>query len=161
MIVVEEKEEKQIALELMGTSKAAYLTTVDAEGFPQTRAMFNTRNREQFPKLVHLFKSHGADFMVYFTTNTSSSKVADIKVHPGVSVYYCKPEESRGLMLSGLMEIVDDSRVKKSLWLEGMERYYPTGCDDPDYTVLRLFPGLGRGWNQDHTYKFVIGDRSE
>lgn len=156
-----EKEEKRMALELMGTSRAAYLTTVDAEGFPQTRAMFNTRNNEQFPEIAHLFRNHSKDFMVLFTTNTSSSKVADIRVHPGVSVYYCKPEESRGLMLGGSIEIVDEMKFKKSMWIEGMERYYPKGCNDPDYTVLRLFPRVGRGWNQSHTYRFVIGDRSE
>jgi general stress protein 26 len=161
MVVVKVKEERQMALELMGTSKAAYLTTVDAEGFPQTRAMFNLRNREQFPGLAKIFKSHRADFMVCFSTNASSSKIADIRIHPGVSVYYCKPEESRGLMLSGLMEIVDDPRVKRSLWQEGWERYYPTGFNDPDHAVLRLFPRMARGWNQDHTYEFVIGGRSE
>jgi len=35
------------------------------------------------------------------------------------------------------------------------------GCDDPDYTVLRLFPRLGAAGTRNHTYRFVIGDRSE
>jgi len=158
---VKAKEDKQMALELVDTSKVAYLATVDAEGFPQIRAIFNARSKEHYPKLAPLFKSHSADFMLYFTTNTSSSKVADLRVHPDVAIYFCKPEESRGLMLSGRMELIDDPRIKKSLWLEGMERYYPAGCTDPDYTVLRLFPRMGRGWNQDHTYEFVIGGRRE
>jgi len=48
---LEEVEEvKKSALTLISESKAAYLTTIDSDGFPITRAMFNLRNKEQFPE---------------------------------------------------------------------------------------------------------------
>ncbi len=151
-------DDEVIALNLMERAKAAILTTIDEEGIPQTRGMFNLRNREKYPKYIPMFEEHRNDFMVLFTTNTSSTKVADIRQNHNVSVYYTIPEESLGLMLGGKIEIVDDDELKKFLWHDGWERYYPSGYNDPDHTVLRLYPKIGRGWNQNHTYRFDIGE---
>ncbi len=146
-----------MALYLVENTKAAFLTTIDEKGYPQTRGMFNLRNKETWPKLISIFDVHKEDFMTLFTTNTSSTKISDIKRNPKVSVYYSIPEESRGLMLGGSIEIVEDVKIKKILWHDGWERYYPGGYDDPDHTVLRLYPTIGRGWNQSHTYSFDFG----
>jgi len=43
---MELEETKNLCLELVETSKAAYLTIIDPEGYPITRAMFNLRNKE-------------------------------------------------------------------------------------------------------------------
>src|SRR3990172_5902384 len=96
-------EAQRLILDLLKTAEAAYVTTIDPDGFPQTRAMFNLRENEQFPGLAALFKDHQKDFLVYFTTNTSSPKIDHIKKNPKVAVYYCKAGEFRGLMLSGEM----------------------------------------------------------
>jgi general stress protein 26 len=151
-------EDKEMTHYLMEKAKAAFLTTIDADGFPQTRGMFNLRNKESWPRLVPFFSDHKENFMVLFTTNTSSTKIDDIRINQKVSVYYTIPDEWRGLMLGGTIEIVDDDDLKKFLWHEGWERYYPKGYDDPNHTVLRLYPTVARGWNQNHTYRFEIGD---
>ena len=44
---MEEKEAKRVSLELMKVVQDAYLSTVDSDGFPQTRVMGNLRNKEQ------------------------------------------------------------------------------------------------------------------
>ena len=145
-----------MGLRLMEGAQAAYLTNVDEAGFPQTRAMFNLRNKEKWPMLLPLFVDHDDDFMVLFSTNTTSTKTVQMKENPKVSVYYCKPEEWKGMMLSGVIEIVTDLSLKKSLWHDGWEKYYPKGYDDPDHTVLRLFPTAAKGWNQTRTFQFKI-----
>ena len=151
-----EDELKKMAIQLIETSKAVFVTTIDITGYPQTRAMFNLRNKELWPKLIPLFRDHKEDFMALFTTNTSSTKITDIRNNSAVSIYYCNPDEWRGMMLSGNIEIVDDPDLKKSVWHDGWEKYYPTGHDDPDHTVLRIFPTAGRGWNQSTTYQFDL-----
>lgn len=151
-----ENEFRQMCLKLMETCRAAYLTVIDREGFPQTRAMFNLRNKEMWPKLVPIFSKHQGDFMILFTTNTSSEKVPQIQANPKVSVYYCNPDIWQGFTVNGEIEIVNDSELKRSLWHEGWERYYPKGYDDPDHTVLRLFPKLAKGWTGSRTFKFTI-----
>jgi general stress protein 26 len=153
---MEKKDAKRLSLELLETSEAAILTTIDPDGFPQSRAMFNLRSAAQFPGFVELFKRHKDDFLVYFTTNTSSPKTAQIKVNPRASVYYHKPAEFRGLMLSGEMEIVTDSKVKESIWQPGWEMYYPGGVHDPEHTVLRLVPLVAKYYHQLRFFHFDL-----
>jgi general stress protein 26 len=135
-------------LELVNSLKIAYLSTVDSEGCPQTRAVFNLRCREAFPGTDACFEGHDRDFLLYFTTNTASTKMAEIRRHPAVSIYYCRPDEFFGLMLTGRIELVEDRALKSALWQEGWERFYPLGRDDPDYAVLRLYPSRMKGWHR-------------
>ncbi len=150
------KEALRLCLDLLDTAEAAIVTTVDPDGFPQTRAMFNLRRSEQFPGLAGLFREHKVDFLVYFTTNTSSPKIAQIRTNPKVSVYYHKPREFRGLMLSGDMEIVVDKEEKERIWQKGWEMYYPGGVHDPDHTVLRLLPAAVKYYHQLQFFHFDL-----
>ena len=115
------KEARRLSLELMEVAEAAFFTTIDSDGFPHTRAVFNLRRKTQFPKLHKLYDDHVDDSMVYFSTNTSSSKISHIKENPKVGVYYCKPNEFRGLMLGGIIEVVTDSDQKEAIWQDGWE----------------------------------------
>jgi len=153
---MESSEAKRFGLDLMETAEAAYVTTIDADGYPQTRAMFNLRRKVQFPGLAVLFQPHQDDFLVYLTTNTSSPKIDHIKKDPKVSIYYCKPGEFRGLMLSGEMEIVTDRAEKEKVWQKGWEMYYPGGVHDPDHTVLRLRPMAAKYYHQLKSFRFDL-----
>jgi len=73
---------KKSALKLISESKAAYLTTIDSDGFPITRAMFNLRNIEQFPEFSEFFQKQEDIFTIYISTNTSSTKVEHLKNNP-------------------------------------------------------------------------------
>lgn len=146
-------EAQRLSLDLLETAEAAFVTTIGPDGFPQTRAMFNLRRKEQFPGLAALFKM---DFIVYFTTNTSSPKIEHIKKNPKVSVYYCNPGEFRGLMLSGEMAVVTDRSEKEQVWQKGWEMYYPGGVHDPDHTVLRLRPMAAKYYHQLDSFHFDL-----
>ncbi|MGD9395341.1 MAG: pyridoxamine 5'-phosphate oxidase family protein [Candidatus Thorarchaeota archaeon] len=155
---MDEKEIREMCLDLVETGWPAYLTTVDEKGFPQTRAMFNLQNKERFPKLIPLFEKHRENYTIIFSTNTSSTKIEDIKSRPAASVYFCKPEIWQGVMFGGELEIVEDSELKKKMWHDGWERYYPQGYDDPDHTVLRLVPTIAKGWTGSSTFRLELGD---
>jgi len=137
---MELEEAKKLSLELMESSKAAYLTTIDSEGYPITRAMFNLRNKEQFPEFSEYFGGLDNKFEIYISTNTSSSKTTHIKKNPKISVYFCDPEAFKGVMFGGEVEIIDDMKVKRKIWLNWWTKYYLKGLEDPDYTLLRLKP---------------------
>ncbi|MDH4209837.1 MAG: pyridoxamine 5'-phosphate oxidase family protein [candidate division WOR-3 bacterium] len=153
---MDEKEIKRASIELLESADAAYVTTIDKEGYPQTRCMFNLRNKTKFPKLVHMFKDHRDDLMILFSTNTSSEKIAQIKDNSAVCVYYCAPNDFHGLMLAGNIEILDDPHLREALWQEGWKRYYPEGPHDPDHTVLRLYPKKTKGWYKGQAFGFKI-----
>lgn len=141
----------QFTSQLINTTEVAYFTTV-YDGVPYTRALENLRNENKFPKSSKMFAGHRNDLVVYFSTNTSSTKVKHIQKNPAVSAYYCKPKEYRGVMLGGLIEIITDQNIKERLWEVGWERYYPEGVEDEDYTVLHLLPKHIRGWNRNKTF---------
>jgi general stress protein 26 len=136
--------------------EAAYLTTVDAMGYPRTRAMLNLRNKRQWGALAPAFEGHEEDLLLYFTTNTSSLKIGQIKANPRVSVYFCDPGQFHGLMLGGDIEIVTDQNLKRGIWQDSWTVYYPLGRDDPDYTILRLAPGFAEGWLGQGRFGFEL-----
>jgi len=150
------EEVKKLGLNLMDESKAAFLTTIDPDGFPITRAMFNLRNKEQFPEFSELFEKHQNQFTIYITTNTSSSKVAHLNKNPKICVYFCDTEDFKGFMLGGSVEIVDDLKLKKKIWLDWWTQYYPEGVEDPDYTLLRLEPKNARYYHKLNNVKFEL-----
>ena len=145
---MELKEIKKASIELMEASKAAYLTTIDFDGFPITRAMFNLKNKTQFPEFSDFFLKEENLFTIYISTNTSSSKVTHIKKNPKICVYYCDPDVFKGVMFGGMVEFIEDIKIKRNLWLDWWTKYYKEGVSDPDYTLLRLRPKQGRFYHK-------------
>lgn len=140
-----DNELMELIARLLREAEIMYLATNGADGYPQIRAVFNLRNERQFPTLSFLNQDPD-DFYITISTNTSSRKIEQIKNDPRVSVYYCKPGEFNGVQISGTATIVDDEIFKHRLWVDGWERYYLMGAEDPDYTVLRIESTLARGW---------------
>jgi len=146
----------QINRELMASATAVYLTTIDSDGFPHTRAMLNLRNSKLYPSQAHFCEAHGDRCILYFTTNTSSKKVAQIRNNSRAAAYFCEPDSFHGLMLGGEIQIIDDVEIKRALWDSSWKQYYPQGPEDPDHTLLRLIPTLVRGWNRGSKFEFEL-----
>ena len=79
---MEEKEIKQQCMELLKQTDALYLSTIDGDGFPQTRVMMNLKSPAQCPKQAEVLGELGDDFSAYMTTSTSSPKLEHIKRNP-------------------------------------------------------------------------------
>ena len=137
-------EAEERAHDLLSRAEVACVTTIDQRGRPRTRAMFNLRNATQFPGLTAFRATHCGGLTTWFTTNTSSAKVPELRSNPAVSVYYCEPREFAGLMLGGDMDLVEDSATREAMWQPDWSLYYPGGPNDPDYAVLRLVPSEAR-----------------
>ncbi|MCX6272956.1 MAG: pyridoxamine 5'-phosphate oxidase family protein [Bacteroidetes bacterium] len=135
-------------LELIKRADAAYLTTIDSNGFPSTRAMLNLKNSVQYPKLVDFMSQYDNDLTLFFTTNTSSAKIKQIVNNPNVSVYYCDSKSWHGFMCQGEIEIVKDKAVKHAIWLDEWKMYYPDGKDSDDYAILKLKPNYVKSYFQ-------------
>ena len=145
---------RQVGLRLMQTAENVYLATTGENGYPDIRSIFNLRNSEQYPTLAHLFLEHDEDYMVLISTNTSSVKVKELRRDPRAALYYCLPGQIHGMMLSGDMELLQDDELRRVVWVDGWERYYPQGYLDPDFTVLRMYPKLASGWYQADRFEF-------
>ncbi len=150
---------RKAALELLATAEDAYVTTVAPHGYPRTRAMFNLRNRTQFPSLAGTFAGHERDLLIYLGTNTSSAKIDELRKNPKGCVYFCDHPRVVGMCFAGDFEPLTDSKLRRALWVDGWERYYPAGPEDPDYTVLRMLPDSVSGWLSSRRIHFAVRDR--
>lgn len=101
------------------------ISSIDADGFPNTKAMLPPRKREG----LHSF---------YFTTNTSSMRVGQYRENQNSCIYFMDKRFYRGVMFVGSMEVLEDQVSKEMIWNEGDETFYPLGVGDPDYCVLKF-----------------------
>lgn len=111
-------------LRLVEKSKIAMLGTNGEGGFPNIKAML---------KLQHEGLSE-----FWFSTNTSSKRVQQLKQDNRACIYFVDEKNFEGLMLVGIVEILQDIESKRMLWFKGCEIYYPLGVEDPDYSVLHF-----------------------
>ncbi len=61
-------------------------------------------------------------------------------------------------MLGGEIEIVTEREIKEVIWQKDWEMYYPGGPDDPDHTILRLFPMFAKYYHQLNFANFNLRD---
>ncbi len=137
---------KKSCLDLMATSPACQLTTIDTHGFPHTTAMNNLRCAKEYPSLVDLYGGQDNEFLLYLSTAMQSDKMARIRANPKVSVFFSIPDQFIGLMLGGQIEVITDQTLKNRIWQQGWTMYYPNGPEGPEYGVLRLVPTMVKGW---------------
>lgn len=129
---------------LVDRQAVAFVGSVDAEGYPAMKAMLAPRVREGLK-------------VFYFTTNTSSMRVAQYRRDPRASVYFCDSTTFEGLLFRGTMEVLQDAASRRLIWRGGDTEYYPLGVDDPDYCVLRFTAaGGGRYYCNFHSENIEI-----
>jgi general stress protein 26 len=129
-------------LRLMEKSNICLLGTNGPDGFPCIKAMMNLK--------------HEGLNKIWFSTNTSSKRVQQLKKDNRACVYYVDEKNFKGLMLSGTMQILQDLKSRQMLWMEGSEKYYPLGVEDPDYTGLYFEAHRGNYYNYLKNITFDI-----
>lgn len=128
---------------LIDRQGVSFIASVDADGFPNMKAMLPPRKREG----IKLF---------WFTTNTSSMRVAQYREKPNACIYFMDKRFFRGVMLKGTMEVLEDAPTKEMIWLDGDTMYYPNGVNDPDYCVLRFTARSGRYYSNFKSEDFEV-----
>ncbi len=142
-------------ISIIKKSDAAYLATIDKDGRPEIRALLNLCNPKKFKNLEDkaLFVE-GETLTMYFTTNTSSKKVERIRNNPNAALYFCEPENFKGICATGIIEEVTDQSIKADLWQTGWLMYYHKGKTDPDYAVLKFTSTKIEGWYNLNVHRF-------
>ena len=128
---------------LIDKANVSIISSVDEDGFPNSKAMLPPRKREG---IKHVF----------FTTNTSSMRVRQYLNNPKACVYFFDKRFFKGVMLKGAMEVLQDSESKEEIWRHGDEMYYPKGVTDPDYCVLRFTAQDGRYYSNYKSENFEV-----
>lgn len=128
---------------ILDKQSVVFISSVDENGFPNTKAMLAPRKREGMK-------------VIYFHTNTSSMRVRQFKNNPKTCLYFCDKRFFKGVMLTGTMEVLEEPTYKEMLWQEGDTMYYPEGVTDPDYCVLRFTAEQGRFYSNFSSEDFEI-----
>ena len=134
---------KELIAQMADKLPIAYISSVDQEGFPWTKAMLKPRKREGIKTF-------------YFTTNTFSIRVAQYNANPKASIYFCDAKGFKGMMLRGTMEVLTDAKSKEMIWRDGDTQYYPGGVTDPNYCVLKFTATDGRFYSDFYPRSFII-----
>lgn len=120
-----------------------YISSIDDEGYPNTKAMLKPRLREGIKN-------------IYLTTNTSSQKVKSFRNNSKACLYFCDKRFFRGLMIKGTVEILEDKETKDKIWRIGDEMYYSKGKEDPDYCVIKFSSISARFYNRFKSVDIII-----
>ena len=128
---------------LIDKQTVSFIGSIDESGFPNMKAMLPPRKRIDI-----------TDF--YFTTNTSSMRAEQYHRNPKACIYFCDKRFFRGVLLTGTMQVLEDSETKEMIWQEGDTQYYPGGVADPDYCVLRFTAQSGRYYSNFNSEDFSI-----
>lgn len=128
---------------LIDKANNSFVSYIDGEGFPVTKAMLAPREREGIQT-------------IWFSTNTSSNKVKCYLENPRASVYFIDRRFFRGVSLSGTMEVLETAEAKERIWRQGDTMYYKQGVTDPDYCVLKFTAVKGRYYSNFKSEDFEV-----
>ena len=134
---------KRITELLISNCPVSFIASVDAEGFPNMKALLPPR------KMIGIQT-------FYFITTRSSLRVAQFRENPKSSIYCCDQRHYVGVMLKGTVEVLEDPKSKKMLWLETDTVYYKGDLSDPEYCVLRFTAIAGRLYRDFRATDFAI-----
>ena len=134
---------KDFIAKMADTLPITFISSIDDQGFPCTKAMLSPRVREG----IKVF---------YFTTNTFSLRVAHYKSNPKACIYFCDSNSFQAVMLRGTMEVLTDADSKQMIWRDGDTEYYPGGVTDPNYCVLKFTATDGRFYSDYYPRSFII-----
>ncbi len=137
------KDSEKTIGKLVDKSSTTFISYVDTEGFPITKAMLKPRERQG----IKVF---------WFSTNTSSNKVKYFRENPKASIYFVDRRFFRGVSLIGTVEVLETSEAKERIWRAGDTMYYKGGVTDPDYCVLKFIAIRGRYYSNFHSEDFEI-----
>jgi general stress protein 26 len=128
---------------LIDKQSAAFIGSIDEAGFPNMKAMLPPRKHEGIREF-------------WFTTNTSSQRVAQYCANPNACIYFYDKRFFRGVQLIGTMEVLTDAEIKETIWQDSDTVYYPGGVTDSDYCVLKFTAQKGRYYANFKSEDFEI-----
>jgi len=128
---------------IVDNSKVSFIGSVGEDGFPNMKAMLRPSKRNGIKEF-------------WFSTNTSSMRVAQYRKNPKACIYFYDARFYRGVMLQGTMEVLEDAASKEMIWEDGDTVYYELGVNDPDYCVLKFTASKGRYYRSFKSENFEV-----
>ena len=110
---------------------------------PETRALVNIRNKNIAPHLTGYFENNDR---MFFITNTHTDKISQVRSNKAANVY-AYDNNFCGLLLTGEIEEITDTKIINALWDDSWKMYYPDGRDGGDFSLLEFIPKQFKHYN--------------
>ena len=98
--------------------------TFGANGWPNVRVLLVT-------------VTDGVD-AIWFATENTSSKIAELTANPKAIIYGYEPEQMLEFRLFGKVELLTDAASRKKIWKDEYIEHFPDGIDSPNMVVMRF-----------------------
>lgn len=112
------------AREIISSARYAALITLDSSGRPQARTVDPFAPDENME--------------IWIGTNPRSRKVAEIRHHRRVTIYYFDRDAQAYVTISGIARLVNDPKEKAKRWKEEWKEFYPDRARD--YLLIVVTP---------------------
>lgn len=116
----------EAARAVMQSAEFCFLITVDGSTEPQAR-------------LMQPFAPDG-EMKVWFGTNPSSRKVAQIRKNPRTTLAYYDKAGPNYVTLSGMARIVDTPAERRKHWRKEWEAFFPGGPEGKNFVAIEFTP---------------------
>ncbi|WP_313082716.1 pyridoxamine 5'-phosphate oxidase family protein [Pulveribacter sp.] len=89
----------------------------------------------------------------WFFTSADTAKVRDIRQDARVQLVFVDSQAVNFISVWGRGEVVKDVDLKKKLWREELEEWFPQGPDDEDLVLIKVSASRIQSWGQmgEHT----------
>lgn len=105
-------------------------TTIDENGFPQSRAM--------------MVAGLDDDYTVYYITSRTSAKCSQIAANPNVSTLWTSVVEPMldwgSVLVKGKASVTDAKALRDRFWMDQLLNFFPGGADDPNFVIIIVKP---------------------
>jgi len=128
---------------LIDKQGVSFISSVDENGYPNTKAMLSPVKREGIKTF-------------YWHTNSPSMRIKHYRNNPKSCIYFYDKRFFRGVMLKGTMEVLDDKKIRKELWKDEYEMYYKDGMYGGDFIILKFTAETGRYYSNFNSEDFRI-----
>jgi general stress protein 26 len=128
---------------LIDKQSVSFISSVDENGYPNTKAMLAPVKREGIKTF-------------YWHTNSPSMRIKHYRKNPKACVYFYDKRFFRAVMLIGTMEVLEDEEIKKELWRDEFSVYYTGGMNGGDFIILKFTAQNGRYYSDFCSKDFQI-----
>jgi len=128
---------------LIDKQSVSFISSVDENGYPNTKAMLPPCKREG----IKIF---------YWHTNSPSMRIKQYRENSKACIYFYDKRFFRGVMLKGTMEVIEDKKIKKEIWKDEFSMYYKGGMYEGDFIIIRFTAKTGRYYSNFSSEDFKI-----
>ena len=83
-------------------------------------------------------------------------RIKQYKNNPKACIYFYDKRFFRGVMLKGIMEVLNGKKIRQELWKDEYSQYYTGGMDGGDFIIIKFTAETGRYYSNYHSEDFTV-----